>query len=269
MDSTALAGIIIGVVASLALALTDLKRVGPFSRLLLWALIIDGVLFSVAVLIFRGVGIMRIPFWPSVVVGALIGGVLVAAAWKHVQTLEPTTPAEAQAPAKPPAPPKPPAAGSTTPGPTITSPGGMNIFGGTVNNPTIHNYATPRPWELSAQQSALLARRVTPHAGGRTDKHDLITAVLGDPDSARFALSLVSAFREAKWGGVGGSGYSQAIFSGNVEGIIVKIHSREATPRGLWELVTTLREAGIESVGEIDPSVPLDDFRIIVGRKPQ
>jgi hypothetical protein len=247
------------------------------ARFLVGGLAGFGVVFGFAALIFMW-GANAMSFWPSVVVGGVacgvIGAMVVGAAWKHVEAQakkDPTqTTSGGQGMTQPPSSPgKPDKPSPPTGSPTINSPGGINIFGGTVNNPTIHNYATPRPWALDAQQSDLLARRLAPYAPGRTDKHDLIAAVMGDPDSAKFAWSLVSAFRAAKWSGVGGSGYAQSIFQGNVEGIIVQVHSREATPRGLEEFARTLQEAGFQVIGAIVPDVPTDEFRIIVGHRPQ
>ena len=100
------------------------------------------------------------------------------------------------------------------------------------------------------------------------DRGDLITCVLGDPDSTKFAVHLVGAFRAAGWN-LSGSGFNQAIFSGTPTGLIIKLHSQDSTPPGLQEFVMTLRESGIEPVGEIDTALPPDRFQIIVGGKPQ
>lgn len=121
-------------------------------------------------------------------------------------------------------------------------------------------------WGLTADQLTLLSRRMAPYATSR-DRADLITSILGDSDSAKFAISLVAAFRASGWK-LSGSGFSQAMYSGNPVGIIIQLHSRDSSPRALSEFVTTLREAHIEPVGEIDDKVPAGDFRIIVGRKP-
>ena len=100
------------------------------------------------------------------------------------------------------------------------------------------------------------------------DRGDLITCVLGDPDSTRLAVKLVGAFRNGGWQ-LSGSGFSQAIFSGNPTSIIIKLNSQQSDPSGLREFVGILREAGIEPIGEIDTNIPPDHFRIIVGRKPE
>jgi hypothetical protein len=121
-------------------------------------------------------------------------------------------------------------------------------------------------WGLTEGQLADLSRKMAPYASNR-DRGDLITCILGDPDSTKFALALVAAFRNAGWN-LTGSGYNQAVFSGAAEGIILKVHSKESSPSGLLELVTTLRQAGIEPIGELDDKVPSQEFQIIVGRKP-
>jgi hypothetical protein len=121
-------------------------------------------------------------------------------------------------------------------------------------------------WGLDAGHLALLSQRVAKYGSPR-DRGDLITCILGDPDSTKFATNLVGAFRAAGWN-LTGSGYSQAVFSGIVKGVVVKLHSKDSNPPGLNEFVATLRESGIEPTGEIDSNVPPDVFRIIIGMKP-
>jgi hypothetical protein len=96
---------------------------------------------------------------------------------------------------------------------------------------------------------------------------DLITCVLGNPDSTKFAFQLVKAFRDAGWN-LPGSGTNQAIFSGPVTGIIIKVHSAESRPLGFSEFIQSMREAGIEPTGEINESIPESEFQMIVGAKP-
>jgi len=131
---------------------------------------------------------------------------------------------------------------------------------------TVQQTQTVKPWNLSADQLVLLSRRVAPFAT-KLERGDLITCVLGDRDSTRFAESLVAAFRAAGWV-LGGSGYNQAVYSGLPTGIVVKLHSKESAPPALGEFVATLREAGIEPSGLIDASVPENEFQIIVGARP-
>lgn len=122
-------------------------------------------------------------------------------------------------------------------------------------------------WGLTADQLALLSRRVAPYASEK-ERGDLITCSLGDPNATRFAAGLVAAFRNGGWK-LPGSGYNQAIFNNPVEGVWVKVNSRDDHVDALSEFVTTLREAGIEPKGEIDEQIPSGDFRIIVGAKPE
>lgn len=121
-------------------------------------------------------------------------------------------------------------------------------------------------WGLNAEQLLTLSRRVAPYAS-LDNRGDLITSIMGNPDSTRFASALVAAFRSAGWN-LPGSGFNQAVFSGNVEGVIIKLHSKEDKPPGLLEVVTSLREAGIQPVGEIDEKIPANRFQIIIGGKP-
>jgi len=119
-------------------------------------------------------------------------------------------------------------------------------------------------WGLSAEQLISLSRRISV-LHKPEDTGDLITCVLGDPDSTKFAVNLVGAFEVAGWR----NSLSQAIFSGNPTGIIIKLNSQQSDPPGLREFVGILREAGIEPTGEVDSKVPSDHFKIIVGRKPE
>lgn len=121
-------------------------------------------------------------------------------------------------------------------------------------------------WGLSAEQLVLLSRRMARFASPR-DRGDLITCVLGDPDSTKFAANLVAAFRSAGWN-LPGSGYNQAIFSGPLQGIIFNLHSRDSNPPGLSEALATFRESAIQVSGIIDEKIPEQDFQIIVGSKP-
>ncbi|HEV1995170.1 MAG TPA: hypothetical protein VGR03_12645 [Candidatus Acidoferrum sp.] len=121
-------------------------------------------------------------------------------------------------------------------------------------------------WGLNAEQLVSLARRMTPYAPEK-ERGDLITCILGDPDSIKFATSLVAALRSAGWK-LPGSGFGQAVFSGDVEGVVIKLNSTADKPPGLFDFVTSLREAGINPVGLVDPKVPPNEFQIIIGRKP-
>ncbi len=130
----------------------------------------------------------------------------------------------------------------------------------------IKNLLQQQHWGLNAEQLLALSRKMAPFAK-LEERGDLITCVLGDPDSTRFATSLVAVFRAAGWK-LPGSGFNQAVFSGTVEGVIIQLHSKEDKAFGLLEFVTSLREAGITPVGQIDDSVPSGEFRIVIGRRP-
>jgi class 3 adenylate cyclase len=141
--------------------------------------------------------------------------------------------------------------------------------------PTDNPQASPSPmvnqlsWGMTDDQLLTLSRRLSPFASSSPKKGDLITAVLGDQDSVKFAQRLVGAFRAAHWDGVGGSGFGQAIFNGPVQGIVIQLHAADDRPPGLNEFVTTLRESGIEPTAQLLPeSVPPNEFRIVVGSRP-
>lgn len=125
----------------------------------------------------------------------------------------------------------------------------------------------PGSWSLDAEHLALLTQRVSKYASSR-DAGIRIICVLGDPDSNRFAGTLVTAFRAAGWNLLG-AGYDQAVSLGAIDGVFIHIHSRDSRPSGLKELVTTLREGGIEPRPETDDKVPDDRFEVVIGRRPQ
>jgi hypothetical protein len=135
----------------------------------------------------------------------------------------------------------------------------------------IKNMIVGQRWGLSADQLVSLARRMAPFAptfNSWNSHGDLVTSILGNQDSTRFAGSLVAALRSAGFN-LPSAGYAQAIFSGIPEGIIVTLHSREdADTAALNQFVAAIKDAGIEIHGEIQDQVPTGQFRIIIGAKP-
>jgi hypothetical protein len=124
-----------------------------------------------------------------------------------------------------------------------------------------------KPWGLTDEQLAKLTERVAVYAPFSAES-DLITAVMGDPSSIKFAHRLAIAFRLAHWKGVENDGFGQAVFNGPIEGVIVQIRDKDDRPPGLKEFAVTLREFGIEPFGQIVPTLPRDTFHIVVGSRP-
>lgn len=126
-------------------------------------------------------------------------------------------------------------------------------------------------WGLTADQLVRLSRAVSPYAStvnGWSGGGDLITSILGNPDSNKFATALIAALRTANWNLPGG-GMSLAVFTGTPEGIIFVLHSKEdADMPVLKAFAGLLKESGIPFHGEIREDVPSGQFRIIVGAKP-
>jgi hypothetical protein len=119
---------------------------------------------------------------------------------------------------------------------------------------------------LSEAQKQLLIGEMSKSIGA--NGANLITCILGDPESTTLALDLVDVFRRAGWN-LPGSGFSQAIYSGLPRGVIVKIHSQqEAELPQIARLVEALYRLGLERSGEIDPNVGSGEFRIIIGARP-
>ena len=127
-------------------------------------------------------------------------------------------------------------------------------------------------WGLSADQLVILSRRMAPFAslinGWSSSGGDLITSVLGNPDSNKFATSLIASLRSAGWNLPGG-GMSLAMFNGNPQGVIFVLHSKDdAGLPVLNQFAATLKEAGVDYHGELQDGVPAGQFRIVVGAKP-
>lgn len=128
-------------------------------------------------------------------------------------------------------------------------------------------------WGLTAEQLVMLSRRMAPFATQvnswvGSPGEDLITSVLGNPDSNRFATSLIAALRSSGWN-LPGSGMSLATFTGNPRGVIFILHSRDdADLPVLNQFAATLKEGGISYHGELRDDVPAGQFRLIIGSKP-
>jgi hypothetical protein len=272
-------GIAVGVGVSIVLyLLPPRERLATPTKVILAATAELTLVYGIAAVVFWWATTMSLSFWPSVIVSGLLAAFATGVAWKHIDSLPRA--AEAQPPKtespKTPVAPSPPLSAPPAklnmpqPGTTVNAPGSILNFGGTVTNPTIHNYAAPRVWALDAQYADLLAKRLVRYAPGRSNSQ-LIEAVWQDHDAALMARSLAAAFRGARWAGVDGPGFGSTMFSGDIKGLVFKLHSADSKPTGLKEVIETLLEAGIQPpFGKIvSPEIPADEFTIIVGRKPE
>jgi len=128
-------------------------------------------------------------------------------------------------------------------------------------------------WGIPAEQLVTLTRRMSPFASTvnnwTMNGGDLITSILGNQDSNRFASGLIAALRAAGWN-LPGSGMTLAVFTGNPKGLIVLLHSKEdANSPILDQLLGTLKESGVQFHGELRDDIPAGQFRILVGSKPE
>jgi hypothetical protein len=121
-------------------------------------------------------------------------------------------------------------------------------------------------WGLTPDQIKIISERMRPFAGG-DDRGDLIWAIAGNNDSEEFASQLVEAFRSAGWN-LPGIGYGTFSSNAHPIGIVIRTQPGSYSPRGFTELATAFYEAGIYISGEKDATMPLDNFRIVVGIKP-
>jgi hypothetical protein len=63
--------------------------------------------------------------------------------------------------------------------------------------------------------------------------------------------------------------YPPLPFSGNPRGVIIQLRSKESSNiPALMQFVATLREAGIEPHGETDERIAADQFKIVIGSRP-
>jgi hypothetical protein len=76
---------------------------------------------------------------------------------------------------------------------TVSAPNGIAVGGGTVNNPTVNNYAPPARRLDSAEKAALISC-LTLHPGTVG-----IQALMGDAEAFGFANDWLEVFRDAKW----------------------------------------------------------------------
>ena len=143
----------------------------------------------------------------------------------------------------------------------------VNQQGG-ITAGSVNIHAGPKPWGFGRDGLEKLTARMKmlpppkPIAG-----HDILTAAMGDPDSMRFAGDLVFALRAAGWD-LPGSGMSQAVFSGPVEGVVFVVPSKDITTT-MNAFFQLLNQEGIPSHAELDATLPAGTFRIVIGSRPR
>lgn len=123
-----------------------------------------------------------------------------------------------------------------------------------------------RQWGLSDAMLDSLINKMRPYATDE-DQGGLITCVMGDADSLKFAHQLSSAFRVAGWN-LPGNGCNQALYTVPITGLFIQISSSEDRPPAMLEFYNFIHSVGIPIVGEVIPEVPKNKFRIVVGSEP-
>ncbi len=162
---------------------------------------------------------------------------------------------------------------SSSPKPSVTTAPAPSESGDRISKglEEIKSMLGSQQWGLPAESLVKLSREMAPFAStvnGWSGGGDLMTSILGNPDSNKLATSLVAALRAAGWN-LPGSGMSLSIFSGNPEGVIFVLHSKEdATLPVVNQFAGILKDAGIAFHGEVKESVPAGQFRLIIGAKP-
>jgi hypothetical protein len=128
-----------------------------------------------------------------------------------------------------------------------------------------------RKWGLTPEQLLKLSERMAPFAP-QEERPDLVLCVMNDVASMRFGENLGKALRDAGWK-IGTRNCAPAMFSIAKEGIVIQA-SRETFQRpsaapGLLEFAESMKEFRILPEGEVNDGIPVDQFKIIVGAKPQ
>ena len=118
-----------------------------------------------------------------------------------------------------------------------------------------------QPRGMSTEQRSAFIAALKAASSGRVD----IVAVLGDPESIRFAGELDTMLKTAGWST---SGVSQAVYtpSGPV-GIFLKVRSKDSVPSHAVTLQKALAAIGIEAPALLDANVEAIYVGLIVGHK--
>jgi len=97
----------------------------------------------------------------------------------------------------------------------------------------------------------------------------MIWRIMGDSQSARFAMDLVEALRMAGWN-LPGSGFCQGMGGTPFTGVIIEGRSPDdATVPILDDLSGALRSFGIDAKAWINPKLPTGQFKIHIGFSPR
>ncbi len=118
-----------------------------------------------------------------------------------------------------------------------------------------------QPRTLTPEQRGQLVKALRSGPRGPVDT----ISVLGDAESHAFAIELDTLLKEAGWvtGGV-----SQAVFSGNPTGLIIKVHSKETVPPHAVPLQRALNSIGVSVAAEADSKIPAQSLALVIGRRP-
>lgn len=100
------------------------------------------------------------------------------------------------------------------------------------------------------------------------DPNQLIMCLMGNPESTSLAIDLVDVFHRAGWT-IPGDGFGQGVFTGLPKGVIMTVHSKDdAIVPSVAKFGVALKQVGIDGHGEVDPKVPVGQFRILIGAQP-
>jgi hypothetical protein len=121
------------------------------------------------------------------------------------------------------------------------------------------------PWGLTHEQLQALSKKISKYP--KYGRGNRVISMLGNADSLRFATNLFfEAFVAAGW--ASGSGPEQMTPTGYSPGVVFRFHSKSQTAPGLAEIISAMREAGIEPRGVIDETVPAENFDVYIGANP-
>jgi len=141
-------------------------------------------------------------------------------------------------------------------------PGSPNFIG---SNNTVANLILNQERRLSEAQKVAMSSAMSQYKG--YDGSGLMWCVMGDAESTRFAMDFVDSLRRAGWL-LPNYGLGQGMYPPSVVGLVVQYASDDHPPPQATAFIRQLSKMGIGGVIEVDPGLPADQFRIIVGRRP-
>ena len=107
------------------------------------------------------------------------------------------------------------------------------------------------------------AQKVTTSLKKHSSQTVMLTSVMGDGEAFQFATDIKSVLEAGGWKV---DGVNQAVFSGPIKGVLIKVAIDPPPEQALW-LFEALKAGGLRSSGMLDKQLPPDRFELLVGSK--